>query len=382
MGKIIEGFWDCKHCNTVGIRGGIRECPNCSKARDENTTFYLNKKKISYVSKEKAASINRNPDWICKYCNGLNSDNNKTCVSCAAPRTDKNLNYFQNRSKKIKEKNEELLENTQFEEEKDVSYDSLYDLSNDDNSNNMSHNYPEKNTYFLKNILFSTFSKIFLILFSLIGIGGLIYLLIPKPQEITIEEMSWAYSIDIDRYQTVEESGESLPSGARLLYSKEEFSHYEQVLDHYETVSVEVPKEVCVGTEEIVVGYEDLGNGYFEEITEERNIYETYYVTETYDEPVYRDEPVYITIYYYEIDKWVYERSVKTSGYDKNPYWGNVTLASDEKIASEIENYYIGGLNQKGKEIKVSLSFEDWNSLEIGQTVKLKVFLGYGEIVE
>ena len=260
----------------------------------------------------------------------------------------------------------------------------LYNLSDDNDSKNNSHNdsYSEKNNSSFKNFFFSHFSKVLIILFSLIGIGGLIYLLIPKPQELTIQEMSWEYSIDIDRYQTVKESGWTLPSDARLLYTQEEFSHYEQVLDHYETVSVEVPKEVYVGTEEYVVGYEDLGNGYFEEITETRDIYETYYVTETYEEPVYRDEAVYETKYYYEIDKWLYERSIQTSGSDKNPYWGDVTLASDERISAERENYYISGLNQKGKETKVSLSFEDWNSLEVGQTVKLKVSFGYGKIVE
>lgn len=73
---------------------------------------------------------------------------------------------------------------------------------------------------------------------------------------------------------------------------------------------------------------------------------------------------------------------MKTNGVNKTPYWGDVTLDSDEKISTQSENYYITGSNKKNKSSKVSLSFDDWNSLEIGQTVKVKVSLGYGKIVE
>lgn len=164
--------------------------------------------------------------------------------------------------------------------------------------------------------------------------------------------MSWQRSIDIERYQTVEESDWYLPSGARLQYSQKEFSHYEQVLDHYETKTKKVAHERILGYEDYVSGYRDLGNGYFEEIVSSRPVYETYYEDETYQEPVYRDEPVYRTKYY------------------------------DEKVSIRSEKYYITGLNKKNKSSNILLSFEDWNSVEVGQTVKLKVSLGYGEIVE
>ena len=369
MGRIIEGFWDCKYCDSTGIRGGLRECPNCGRARDENTTFYLDKKKISYVPQEKAATISRNPDWICQYCNSLNSDNDKTCTSCGSVRTNQNLNYFQNRSKKAEEEKEKLLQNYEYENE-----------SNFNSSNNNTS--LKKNHFSLKNFFFSNLTSILISLIVVLGVIGFIYLLIPKTQELTITEMSWQRSIEIQKYQTVEESDWSLPTGARLLYSQEEFSHYEQVLDHYETKTRQVAKERISGYEDYVSGYRDLGNGYYEEIISSRPIYETYYETETYQEPVYRDEPVYQTKYYYEIDQWIYERSVTTSGSDKDPYWGNVTLESDERESFKSEKYYITGLNTKNKETKVSLSFSDWSSLEVGQSVKLKISLGYGKIVE
>lgn len=64
----------------------------------------------------------------------------------------------------------------------------------------------------------------------------------------------------------------------------------------------------------IVLSIIDMGNGYFEEETISTPVYETYYETEEYQEPIYRDEPVYAMKYYYDIDRYVYERSVNTSG--------------------------------------------------------------------
>ena len=71
-----------------------------------------------------------------------------------------------------------------------------------------------------------------------------------------------------------------MPQEGRLLYTKTEISGYSSVLDHYETRSRDVTKTKAVGTETYTVGYRDLGNGYYEEITDTRTIYETYTETE------------------------------------------------------------------------------------------------------
>ena len=83
MGRFIKGYWDCRYCQTKGIEGGIRDCPNCGKPRDSDVRFYM-KSKTDYVEEKLAKTINRNPDWICSYCDSLNSDSNKNCVSCGA----------------------------------------------------------------------------------------------------------------------------------------------------------------------------------------------------------------------------------------------------------------------------------------------------------
>ncbi|MBR3642974.1 MAG: hypothetical protein IKN57_05640, partial [Parasporobacterium sp.] len=103
MGKIIEGVWDCKYCDTKKIRGSLRSCPNCGKPRDENTEFYIADPN-NYV--EDPSKINKNPDWICSFCNSLNSDSAAYCVSCGASRQDSEKNYLEKKKEREEKKAE------------------------------------------------------------------------------------------------------------------------------------------------------------------------------------------------------------------------------------------------------------------------------------
>lgn len=370
MKRIIEGRWDCSYCDTKGILGRQQQCPNCGKVRGKDFKPYLPEDiESNYLSEEAAEKINKKPDWLCDYCGGYCSDNDTVCPSCGAPRTTSNLDYFdiQEQDNAKKEKNvvkgnseENLLEEDNYE--------------NNDSSSFLKHNFLS----IIKKPIFS---------FSLIGIciflflSGLIYLLIPKEVDMNVSELSWSRSIDIERYQTVQESDWSLPSEARLRYTAEEIHHYNQVLDHYDTKTRQVAKQRISGYETYTTT-KDLGNGYFEEETHERPVYETYYEDEEYQEPVYKDVPVYQTKYYYDIDKWLYERSVKTSGSDKSPYWGDVLLNDDERISRKSSTYKVTGTVKKGKKKSYTLTYDEWKTLEIGQTVKLKVSLDNAKLIK
>ncbi len=366
MGKLIEGLWDCKYCKTAGISGSKRECPNCGKPRDKDTKFYM-PGKITYVAEEEASKINCNPDWICPYCNSLNSASYTTCQSCGSERTFENLDYFTNKkSKECEDSNDTYEGKTELSE----SFTEKFKQE------------PSRVASRCMGFIEDRWKQI-LIIFSIVAvIIGLIYIFIPNSQEITINSFSWERSIEIEKYQTVDESGWSLPEGAQLHNSKLEIYTYEQVLDYYETKSKQVAKQRISGYEEYVVGYRDLGNGYFEEITSQKPIYETYYETEYYQEPVYRSEPVYKTKYYYEIDKWLYDRTLRTSGDDKTPYWEEVsTLKEDERVSNKKEKYYVNGITQKGNEKQISIPYEEWTDLKVGETIKINVSIfGNGKL--
>ena len=398
MGRLLYGYWDCAYCGRTAIRGDKRECPGCGKPRDEHTKFYMHKKE--YVSKSEAENVNRNPDWICHYCNQLNSDNDTVCVSCGASRDGENKNYFDARAKekqKEAERNVRKTQTTNFESSNDFYVtpqvaekpkkkkkdngnpyrESVEELKRRQDAWEEANPTINERLEKCGNQIGKFFKKygvtILIVLLSAALIAGLVYLFIPKEHNLTVQEMSWKRSITIEKYDWVDESGWSLPHGARLERTAQEIASYIEVLDHYETKT----RQVVVGYEEKVTGYKDLGNGYFEEIVTQVPVYGT----EEYQEPVYRSQPVYQTKYYYEIQKWVHGRSVTTNGTGLNPYWGEVVLGKDERQGTSSETYTIVGVNEEGEELKVTMDYDDYMRLEIGAVVKVKVTLGHAEIV-
>lgn len=379
MGRLVENLWDCPYCYTKGIGGSRRECPNCGKPRGDYTRFYM-PGEITYISEEQASKINRNPDWLCEFCGSLNSDSDTTCKSCGSTRTTENKDYFSIRQ----EEKSSTDDDSNFGDE-----NSLYNTSGNIESHNNEAIPWEENESFVDKVIgfFKNKWKFFLIgTLALAFVIGMIFLLIPKTKEVTITGFEWERSISIERYQTVNESDWNLPSGGRLKYTHEEIYEYKRMLDHYETRSRQVTKQRITGYEDYVVGYRNLGNGYSEKITEQRPVYETYTETEYYQEPIYKQVPIYKTKYYYEIDKWIYDRSLKTSGKDKEPYWEETnSLTNKEREAGRTEKYYIIGFDIKtnDKTEKISVPYETWKELNENQKVKMKVSIfGEGELIE
>ena len=369
MGRLIEGLWDCEYCDTKAIKGRHRECPNCGKVRDANTKFYLPKSR-NYVPESEAKSINRNPDWVCEYCGEqLNSDNDKFCKSCGSPRENEGSNYFEYREKK-KAKKKNLYDNGNenvLAEERETAGDNqkIAKTSDYQGFNSYAKNKKGSNGFINWKVIIS-------ILLCVVTIAGLVYLFIPKEKEVTILELGWERTIAIEEYKTFDESSWTLPAGARLKYSQSEFHHYDKVLDHYETKTRQVQKERIVGYEEYVAGVKDLGNGYFEEITATRPIYETYYENEEYQEAVYIDVPIYQTKYYYEIDRWIHVRDIKTSEMNKEPYWGEFILKDNERKGRKNEVYLAKTIDRNGKQYTMYFDYLVWNELNTNQIVKVK----------
>ena len=88
--------------------------------------------------------------------------------------------------------------------------------------------------------------------------------LAPKVKNVTIDDLDWERTIDIEEVVTHNESDWSLPDDARLQYTKSEIQSYKDVLDHYETVTETKTRSVIDHYEE-KSSYVDLENGYFEE---------------------------------------------------------------------------------------------------------------------
>lgn len=354
MGKTVWGYWNCKFCGSSKIRGDNEECPFCGHPRSEDTKFYMDETKIEYVSDEQ---VNRKVNWICPYCNTQNEDYEETCEYCGASKTESYGNYFE--VQETLSKTPEKVQVIEESKEEDVC-----------ESSNRSRAYENSDDPFVQKRRWDVAKLKKGLMYGAIGIAvvSLITLLVwfftPAKHDSEVSGFEWNRNISIELLTTFEESDWSLPAGARLQYTNEEIRSYKPVIDHYDTVTTQVERERYVGEEEYVSGYEDLGNGQFEEIISKRPVYETYYETEVYEKPVYRDEPVYDTKYYYEIDRYVYERSVKTSGSDHNPYWGEINLKHKEREGDRKENYWlICG------EYRTTISLNEWQAYEIGDKV-------------
>ena len=371
MGKIIEGVWDCVYCDTKRIRGSLDRCPVCGKTRGIDTKFYIADPK-NYVDEEKAKKISKNPDWLCSFCDSLNSDNINICPNCGATRTESEKNYFTMHQKDNKNNTDSQHNDSEkITNDTDLNKHTANIYQNSSDNNNYSFN-EEKVISKKKN--FKSILPFCIPIGAIIALIALFtFLLLPKNVTATVDSFSWERTITIEEYKTVEESDWSLPSTARLQYQQREIRSYNQVIDHYETKTRTYTEQVIDHYETRVTGHRDLGNGYFEEITQQVPVYRTETKTETYEEPVYRQEPVYDTKYYYEIDKWVLKNKEKSEGNDKSPYWPKFTLNNNERQGERTSTYYIYCTTSKDKQEKYTVKEDVWESLNIGDVIKLKV---------
>lgn len=369
MGTKVEGYWDCNQCGTKQIKGRFRNCTGCGKPRGKDVEFYM---------LETTAAENQNvsdePDWYCSYCESLNSARISSCESCGASREESDKNYFnlqeekkqEQREKEIKEQiRKEQLDD--YKEFRSLNTETLYKKENK----------KEKHTnskLLKKGIGFAS-------IIALIGFL-LVFLFVPKQTTLYVNNKTWQRSIEIEEYKTVRENAWNIPSGGRLVETKREIHHYDQIVDHYKTVT-EQKSERYISHYKTETSYKDMGNGYFDTVTKQVPVYDTRYWTETKQEPVYKSVPVYQTKYYYDIERWVTKEWKTTEGINNEPYWHELDLQELEREGSRIEDYYISTTNKKDKEKRYELSYEEWEDILINTEIDVKLSMGQiTEIVE
>lgn len=342
MGRLIMAYWDCKWCQTKGIPGDKRECPNCSRPRGD-VKFYMknnlegktysekDRAGIEYVDENKAQNVNRGADWYCPYCDSLNTFGNTVCKGCGATVEDSNKNYFDIQKEKEAEKAPKPPVTP-----------------------------PPRNKSWLKPLL--------------IAAGILAILLIifwPRTKDATISELSWVREIGIEENTLCEENDWNLPSGAELQRKANEIHHYDDVLDHYDTREVQRSREV-LDHYDTKYRTKDLGNGYFEEESYEVPVYKTEYYTETEQVPIYVQVPRYQTKYYYTIWRWIEKRHVTDNGTGHTEKWPEFELGENEREGGHRENYYITVVvDEKEKTYEID-SYSIWQKLNKDDEVKVK----------
>jgi len=377
-GKIVEGLWDCPYCGADKIGGLRKYCPSCGHPQSKDTIFYVGEEK-HYLTEEEINAVGGEPDWKCEYCTSLNNAKFRFCKNCGAERTEENKDYHElhEETKPQEEESTKAVETTSIVETTDtpvavdavVATKSLSDL-------------PQKiSTKIDTKKLKKTLLPIACVLAVIIGS---VALFAPRSHEAIVNEKAWERSIEIEEYRTVEEScWDNVPSGGRLLHTKNEIRTYERVVSHYETKTREITEQVFDGYD-IEYYYEDNGNGTFTEHSREVPRYRTESYTETYEEPVYVDVPIYDTKYYYEIERWVYDRTEESSGVNETAYWPEYTLDDDERVGEKTGEYTIEFyVKKKNKTYDYNCeSFEEFESYALKDKVSITVTAGTVKEIE
>jgi len=156
--------------------------------------------------------------------------------------------------------------------------------------------------------------------FLLAIIGGFLFFK-TKPITLEVTGFSWERIIEIEEYTTVRERGTSIPIGGRKI-TEDEDCDFEY---NYNTGTTEYKCE---------------------------------------------------TVYLYEIERWIYKRSVAATNTNRNPYWPNPELNSSERISNSQEKYFVNLKDQTGMAYKYSCKEKEWGSYEKSEPVigKISIF--------
>jgi hypothetical protein len=398
----VEGYWDCQYCGRTGIKGRFVSCPGCSHARDKSLRFYIRESDEAHaISREEferqKAEASKNSrsesanyttahevtgpslygrkagegrgdehdsadtsDWYCDYCDSYNPAAAKFCSNCGAAREQSSGTTYADTMGTVAR-----------------TYDSRGNLVSERDLSKKATAKPEpKPQAEAKSSPFGLLKIVAIVLGALLVIGGIVTCVRPSTKKIEVAGFDWQRNIAIEQLQTVKDDDWELPDGARLLRKSEEVRDYRQVVDHYEEVEHEVPHEVLDHYETYTTEV-DNGDGTFDVEQHKEPVYVTEYRTETRREPVYRNVPIYDTKYYFEIERWVHERDVTTSGEGREPYWGDVELSGpsgEHGTGEEREGDRTGEYGVTDTDGSHYLADEDfWNSLEVGQKLEVRL---------
>ncbi|MCO6458227.1 MAG: hypothetical protein J5I93_23220 [Pirellulaceae bacterium] len=347
---IREGRWDCPSCGCQAIRGRHKICTQCGFPRPEGIRFYLPDDEPEVLDAELVAEARSGADWVCEFCGASSRADLLVCRQCSAPRGT-------SPRQAVREYDLEQVPR---------SADPVAPVIASSVTRPVARAPGSRPGGFVKWLAGSSALLVLLVA----------WLVWPRTQTLTVQGVSWQRTIQVERLRTVREQGWSVPPGGRLISQQPALHHTEQVLDHYETRTRDVTERVQVGTEQFVSGQRDLGNGYFEEITSSRPVYESRTRTETYREPVYRSVPIMRTQYTYDIERWMPDGVARAAGRDHEPRWPEVAAGEKVRAGPRTEQYAVRLSDSRGREYEREVPLAQWRELIPGsqRRVRLNAF--------
>lgn len=340
---IREGAWDCPHCGQKRNRGPEKHCPSCGSARGPEVKFYLPEGAAEVTDPAALARAKAGPDWSCRYCDTDNPAGYAFCSSCGASSAGApHRPVVEHRFKA-----EPPPEPKKLLEEK-------------------------RRKVKRKSGCCSGCTLVVLLLF----LGLVIFSRIVGPTEdvVVVEGHHWERTVEVETRVTETRSDweGGVPAGARILGRERALHHNDSVQIGTETKRRTRTEKVQTGTEKVQVGVRDLGNGYFEDIYEDRPVYEERTVEETYEAPVYRKDPVYKMRFTYEIDLWKKARDKVLSGNDVNPVWPKLGVGEREGKRQELYEVLFRDSKGRARSLRVGRE-EAWRDFDVGARFRAEI---------
>jgi hypothetical protein len=314
---IREGKWRCTYCSSVN-RGAELACSGCGATREKDVTFFLEDEAPEVTDAALLKTARAGADWLCQFCQTSNRPDAGHCVQCGA--------------EKGSAPSREVRDVPQAPPPPAEARPAAA---------------PRRRSSGCGFVL----ALVGLLFLGFCGWG--VWRSLRKTEEaVRVSAHEWSRAVKIEALRTVRESaweGE-LPPGARVVARTRAVHHTEQVQ---------------TGTQRVKVGTRDLGNGFFEDVYEER--------------PVYRSRDVYAQRLTYEVERWTLAKNLEARGGDRRPRWPDVRLARGEREAGREQRYTV--VLRGRREYRLDLPEQRWAALEPGQELRA-VIQGGSRVVE
>lgn len=324
MSGLREGRWVCTYCGAE-CRGRDESCAGldggsgCGAARQPGVRFYLPGRSPYLTDPGLIADARSGADWHCDHCGGANkgavgAHPVRACAHCGNPR---DLSDQETPTRDFAPGS--------APSSAEALRPARPDRRASPGSERTSALRPRRRIALICAALLAGLFLAWSVLFAAY----------PAPMAVT--GLSWERTLTVEAYRTVQEEGWDAPSDARVHDRDRRVRSWREVLDRMETRTRQVSERVQVGSESYGCGTRDLGNGYFQDITCTRPVYQTRMRTETYQEPIYRREPVYDTWLSWEVDRWVPARTERSAGTTPDRAWPEPDLAENERAGARTE---------------------------------------------
>lgn len=395
---IREGAWDCPHCGRKRNRGPAKHCIGCGYPRGAEVRFYLPEDAPEVADAAALARARSGPDWTCTYCDGDNPADADFCSGCGASKDGAS-------PRPVIEYRDEPAAPAPAPE---ASSDPPKRTSSSASSSGCLAGCGKATAAVLAGL--GCLGALF---FAFVVFVGSFLPPPPSPPSgqraaptekaeewlevqrqldrerkdrqpverpraqtpstregvVTVTGFRWTRTIEIEaRVSEVEEAWEDdVPYGVQILDRRQEVHHHEREQVGTETKTRTWTEREQVGTERVKVGTRDLGNGYFEDVYEDRPVYDDVEHSESWEEPVYDEVPVVREKVRYRTEEWDTVRRESARGSDRSPRWPSVSLASGEREGSRSDSYAVVFQDEQGSTCRYDTTESGLSRFEVGQ---------------